>query len=358
MSEATVVPVVAQEPVSTTPATSNRERPSTVEQNHYSSTRPSSPQHDTKPSSSSNNANNRNSWHVAKGVANTPSMRTGPPRTLSYSYSPSHSPLASRQNSRHEGPGTNDSGPSEFPFNLTGSAFRGAFEGIPSLAIPGQDKRGKRRESRLGDDSWNPIRWFQDSPKDEKEGFTLEPEAEEEHEPPASGTVTPKANGTLQRSSSTGAAPTTEKRPGAAKWSRLRSLLPNVTADKGASTPADAPKGAVQHSVNITDELIAGGLSTLMLRLWFERDEKGHRRVPVLFHRLRIRVSDSLHPNKGNKAVFRIECEYANGAARWVIYRQFRDFLSLHGHYALSNRVQFRNPDDLPDFPKTSSSLL
>jgi phospholipase D1/2 len=34
-----------------------------------------------------------------------------------------------------------------------------------------------------------------------------------------------------------------------------------------------------------------------MLKLWFERDENGHRRIPILLHRLRIRVSDSLHFN-------------------------------------------------------------
>ncbi|EJC97886.1 phospholipase D [Fomitiporia mediterranea MF3/22] len=111
---------------------------------------------------------------------------------------------------------------------------------------------------------------------------------------------------------------------------------------------------AVQPNVvNITDELITGGLAALMLKLWFERDERGNRRVPVLFHRLRVRISDSLHPLSGNKAVFRIECEYANGFARWVIYRQLRDFVSLHTHYRLSNAFN-RNVDALPEFPKTS----
>lgn len=59
--------------------------------------------------------------------------------------------------------------------------------------------------------------------------------------------------------------------------------------------------------MNITDELLVGGLSTLLLRMWIERDENERRRVPVMLHRLRIRVSDSLHPLKGGKAVFRIE---------------------------------------------------
>jgi hypothetical protein len=94
-----------------------------------------------------------------------------------------------------------------------------------------------------------------------------------------------------------------------------------------------------------------------MLKLWFERDEKGHRRVPILLHRLRVRISDSLHPLGGDKSVFRIECEYANGAVRWVIYRKLTEFLSLHTHYALSNAYN-RNIDTLPEFPKSSERAL
>lgn len=112
----------------------------------------------------------------------------------------------------------------------------------------------------------------------------------------------------------------------------------------------------VPQTVNITDELLVGGLATLMLRLWFERDEKGRRRVPFLFHRLRIRISDSLHPMNGNKSVFRIECEYANGAGRWVVYRQLRDFISLHTHYTISNAYN-RNVEVMPEFPTTSQSF-
>ncbi|KAI0669199.1 phospholipase D [Trametes maxima] len=138
---------------------------------------------------------------------------------------------------------------------------------------------------------------------------------------------------------------------GAPKWGRLRSLIPHIANQAKAQTPA--PSAVVHPSVNITDELITGGLAPLMLRLWIERDDKGHRRVPALFHRLRIRVSDSLHPLHGNKAVFRIECEYANGAVRWVVYRQLREFLSLHGHYTLSNAYN-RNIETLPEFPLTT----
>ncbi|KAJ6584781.1 phospholipase D [Mycena capillaripes] len=220
------------------------------------------------------------------------------------------------------------------------------------LELPEGDRKGKKRESRILDDSWNPLKWFQESPQDDKTGFfTAEPEAapdtnaageEKEKDSPRVG---------VQRSASAPYSPS-DKPKTAPKWGRLRSLIPHIAsqANEKASTPGPSVAGA---PVNITDELIAGGLSTLMLRMWFERDEKDHRRIPALFHRLRIRVTDSLNPLHGQKSVFRIECEYANGAIRWVVYRQLRDFFSLHTHYAFSNAYN-RNVDDLPEFPKTS----
>jgi phospholipase D1/2 len=138
---------------------------------------------------------------------------------------------------------------------------------------------------------------------------------------------------------------------GQSRWTRLRSLLPHVVPQAGGQQGASA---VAPVNVNITDELMASGLSALLLRLWFEHDERGRRRIPVLLHRLSIHISDSLHPTHGAQSVFRIECEYANGALRWVIYRQLRDFLSLHTHYAVSNAYN-RNVGTLPEFPKTST---
>jgi phospholipase D1/2 len=146
----------------------------------------------------------------------------------------------------------------------------------------------------------------------------------------------------------------TENKGSKARWAKLRSLLPSAQNPDQDNTDLAHPSVAVASpKVNITDELITGGLSTLMLRLYLERDEKGHRRVPILLHRLRIRISDSYHPTEEKRTVFRIECEYANGAARWVIHRQLRDFFSLHTHYTVSN-VYNRLGDQLPEFPLTS----
>jgi phospholipase D1/2 len=328
--------------------------------------------------------------------------RSGPPRSLSYNYyTPSAAPrqnITSHSNLK-SGPGTHvgvdqpyeDGFP--FPFE-NGSGFRGALD-TPGAAT---DRKGKhqRRESKSQDEPWtlNPMRWFAESPRespiaspviDKKReldnGAGNQNDAGDEElgqkdtaagKPGPSGQQQPGqvSNGiaassseekrpSMQHNRTTSreltrslSQPSTSRanRPGLTKWNRLRSmLLPNLIPQPKSSGVA-AVSGT---QVNITDELMVSGLSTLMLRLWFDRDDKGHRRVPVLLQRLRIRVSDSLHPLHGSKSVFRIECEYANGAARWVIYRQLRDFVSLHAHYKFSN-VFSGNADKLPEFPRTS----
>lgn len=293
----------------------------------------------------------------------TPSGRTGPPRSLSYAYS-----LPNSATSRGNNENGHISGVIDDASFSPQSSFRSALEhGTPEL-----DRKGKKRERLLEDrDNWNPMRWFHESPKDEQSGFDFESGDRVKTETGESKPTRKQSNAThdeepttpmsrksiLRRAFSVPHASSPEQpKPGRAKWSRLRSLIPKIIQHSAPVT--SGPSGSF-HTVHITDELITGGLSTLMLRLWFERDEKDHRRVPVLLHRLRIRVSDSLHPMHEARCVFRIECEYANGTARWVVYRQLRDFLSLHAHYTVSNvynrRVQI---DKLPEFPRTSMSII
>lgn len=306
----------------------------------------------------------------------TPAMRTGPPRSLSFAYALQISPSASRNNSYFDNgdilQGDTYYEDVEHSFSMAGSEFRGALE---NFGLKEQiDRKGKKRESRSYlEDSWNPMRWFQESPKEEKLTFDFPPITRKpaQDDEKVDGSPSLKQRGTSVQDEDQAASPTksslrrafsvphsrsadsknSESKPGRAKWSRLRSLLPHMIHPDESILPG--PSAVTSQAVNITDELIAGGLSTLMLRLWFERDEKDHRRIPILFHRLRIRISDSLHPMHGHKSVFRIECEYANGAARWVIYRELRDFISLHAHYTVAN-VYNRNMDNIPEFPRTS----
>jgi phospholipase D1/2 len=305
-------------------------------------------------------------------LCDSPALRTGPPRSISYNYSLPQSP-GSRQTSHYANgdipEAEREAGDTEFPFYSRGDKdFRGALEfGSPEQRErekEAAEKKGKERESRLMDTSWNPIKWFHESPKEEKTEFDIgerkDGDQTTSHENIQNQTTdggtpseqaTEKPGRSVQRSHSLPHRRPDKTPRGTAKWGRLRSLLPTV-ASQGKSIPG-GQAAITPQNVNITDELMVGGLSTMMLRLWFERDEKDRRRIPILFHRLRIRISDSLHPMHGHKSVFRIECEYGNGAARWVVYRQLRDFISLHTHYTFSNAYN-RNIDVMPEFPRTS----
>ncbi|TDL17878.1 phospholipase D, partial [Rickenella mellea] len=338
---------------------------------------------------------------IRRSIRDSPSARTGPPR--SFSFNIKMSPHASRQNTLDmgsepiqelEGPDILDHYPK---FSRLDSDFRGALEYNDPEQREREREAAERKEKNrqsVMQDSWNPLKWLGmdgvlQSPKEEKRSGFESPEPEEtdnenesalegpsrvgsgatsDHAGPSSravstrGNVTPKHDGavsptkrfSMTRSQSFPAKKDTDKSGGAItpRWGRLRSLIPSLVHQaKESSRPGQS---AIQPGVvNITDELMVGGLATLMLRLWIDRDERDNRRVPVLLHRLRIRISDSLHPLHGNKAVFRIECEYANGASRWVIYRQLRDFISLHTHYRFSNAFR-HDVDALPEFPRTS----
>ncbi|KAG2151353.1 phospholipase D [Suillus clintonianus] len=302
-------------------------------------------------------------------LPDTPSNRTGPPRSLSFSFSHPSSSSIPRQmfvNGQQEYTDAfendlGDHGRTSFQHNSSSSSFRGAFELSPSLGKATVDKKGKARESKLFDRSHDsPIEEKPNSIFPEPSNTIIEEEEEKVERKPMSRhqTIGPTRKPTdppprdLQRSQSHPPRVETKKPGTSAKWSKLRGLLPSVIRTGQSVGPA--PHSVVtSHEVNITDELITGGLSTLMLHLWFEHDEKGHRRIPVLLHRLRIRISDSLHPMQAHKAVFRIECEYANGAVRWVVYRQLRDFISMHTHYAVANAFSSQK-DALPEFPRTS----
>lgn len=350
----------------------------------------------------------RQSSQAPRWSVNTPSTRTGPPRSISYNYTASGSHPASRENSGDEDEGAPHIGlPSsqseewEDPdilgdFAPTKSPFRGALEYSDpdqrekEREIAEKRSKNKRRESfSYFHDVFNPSRWTAESPREEHgmPSFRRDSrhEGEETNSPapgsPVLASTTPGSPvvdssesrhvrmASLQSPAADTASPTLraagrsnslphikqdkpESRPSTApRWNRIRSFLPSLAAQGRDQT--HAPSAIISQSVNITDELISGGLSTLLLRFWFERDEKGHRRVPMLFHRLRIRVSDSLHPLHGHKAVFRIECEYANGAARWVVYRQLREFISLHTHYTFAYKDKV---ETLPNFPRAGTS--
>ncbi|KAG8214440.1 phospholipase D [Butyriboletus roseoflavus] len=339
------------------------------------------PVHDQRPVLHITTPSSSTAARVARptsSVPNTPSARTGPPRSLSYHFVHSSSPIGlafTSLDSRHGNEEFFENDLAEHPQPASQprsqrrqSTFRGAMELLSSnidkdfILI---DRKGKARDTRGQDESRTSTRWFE-SPMDGKSAIIFEERQgseqpiEHDRHPSRHHTtgfvnqddsqLKDAAQTDIQRSQSHPPSRSIKRSGGSDRWGKLRALIPSVIRQSPSTATAHA---VTPPEVNIIDELITGGLSNLMLGLWFERDDEDHRRVPVLLHRLRIRISDSLHPLHAHKAVFRIECEYANGAARWVIYRQLRDFISLHTHYTISNAFS-SHKDKLPEFPRTT----
>ena len=259
----------------------------------------------------------------------TPSERTGPPRSISLISLP-NSWVVSQTNPRKE---------DVYPLTETMTAAAG-----PSTQQNQNDNLRspelKHNEPPFCDTLEYDDPNLRERPKGERPPFEFRVVSGDEK------ARTGRRPNSLSPQHDSSEKPTTAPRRG-----RLRPLPAVVTQSQSWASQAGGSGALARHNTNIPDALLAGGLATIMLKLWFERDENGHRRVPILLHLLRIRISDSLHPLDGNKAVFRIECEYANGAARWVIYRQLKEFISLHTYYAFPNAYN-RNIEALPEFPK------
>lgn len=103
---------------------------------------------------------------------------------------------------------------------------------------------------------------------------------------------------------------------GQKKWAVLRQKL----LHRQTNAPIPHANPAI---IPVTSELLAGQLPVMILKTWLDRDESGRRAVPVLLGNLRFRVGDSAGMSDGQeehsgREVFRIECEYGDGAVKWV----------------------------------------
>lgn len=151
----------------------------------------------------------------------------------------------------------------------------------------------------------------------------------------------------------------------AAKWRQLKAGWKLMGQRRKIENTIDHAKSA-----ELLAELTAGVPAALILASMFQRDEHGHRRIPILLEQLKVRFTDSTHveSKSGDRhMIFRIELEYGNGLTRmkWVIHRALRDFANLHARYkfqiSAQKYIQLR-PDDartkLPHFPKSAFPYL
>jgi len=123
----------------------------------------------------------------------------------------------------------------------------------------------------------------------------------------------------------------------AQKWKTIKNSLRLLGKSAKAERQVDHAKSA-----ELMAELLAGAPAALFLASMFQRDERGHRRVPILLEQLKVSITDSEQTEKEGErhTVLRIELEYGSGLTRmkWVIHRSVRDFANLHLKFKLQEK--------------------
>ncbi|KAF2817255.1 phospholipase D [Mytilinidion resinicola] len=153
---------------------------------------------------------------------------------------------------------------------------------------------------------------------------------------------------------------------GAAKWSRVIAGLRILGQKHKAERTGDHLKSA-----ELMAELLAGAPAALFLASMFQRDEAGHKRIPVLLEQLKFNIVDITKESdtKGGERHlnFRINLEYGNGLTRmkWFVNRTVGDFFNLHSKYKAQQNIRQYiqlKPDDkkgkIPRFPRSTIPYL
>lgn len=129
----------------------------------------------------------------------------------------------------------------------------------------------------------------------------------------------------------------------AQKWKSIKNSLKLLGNRAKAERQVDHAKSA-----ELMAELLAGAPAALFLASMFQRDEHGHKRIPVLLEQLKVTISDSDKSKVDKKqdkdgdrhTALRVELEYGSGMTRmkWVVYRTVTDFANLHLKFKIQEK--------------------
>jgi phospholipase D1/2 len=153
----------------------------------------------------------------------------------------------------------------------------------------------------------------------------------------------------------------------AAKWKQLKAGLKLIGRQKKIENTVDH-----QKSAELLAELTAGVPAVLMLASMFQRDEHGHKRIPVLMEQLKVYLTEikGSHVSGSDRQTdWRINLEYGNGLTRqkWFVDRTIRDFANLHARYRLQNaqnkitlkgEEKVESKSKFPRFPRSAFPYL
>lgn len=89
-------------------------------------------------------------------------------------------------------------------------------------------------------------------------------------------------------------------------------------------------------STELMGELRAGAPAVVMFASMLQRDEHGHKKIPVLLEQVRVTIADSVVRGDSERhTLFTIHLEYGNGPNRmiWKVKRTMGDILRMHFKY-------------------------
>ncbi|KAH3955605.1 phospholipase [Parastagonospora nodorum] len=133
----------------------------------------------------------------------------------------------------------------------------------------------------------------------------------------------------------------------AQKWKSIKNSLKLLGNRAKAERQVDHAKSA-----ELMAELLAGAPAALFLASMFQRDERGHKRIPVLLEQLKVTITetdktkDKTLKDGDRHTALRVELEYGSGLTRmkWVVYRTVTDFANLHLKFKIQEKQDaFRN---------------
>lgn len=147
----------------------------------------------------------------------------------------------------------------------------------------------------------------------------------------------------------------------AQRWRQIKAGFKLIGQRRKTDNAVDTKKSA-----ELLAELASAVPAALILASYFQRDEHGSKRIPILLEQLKVRVTDSrIDSHSGDRhLVFRIELEYGSGMTRmkWIIFRTLRDFANLHLKYKLhlgtQKYIQLRTSENSPSLPRFPRSAF
>ena len=147
----------------------------------------------------------------------------------------------------------------------------------------------------------------------------------------------------------------------AQRWKQIKAGFKLIGQRRKPDNTVDNKKSA-----ELLAELASAVPAALILASFFQRDEHGSKRIPILLEQLKVRVTDSrIDSHSGDRhLVFRIELEYGSGMTRmkWIIFRTLKDFANLHLKYKLhlgtQKYIQLRTSENSPSIPRFPRSAF